>query len=54
MMQHGLIGQNVMVSVSKPDSGRVKILDQFYSIGPRIFDSKPFKLKKKSFNQKNI
>ena len=46
-MKRGLIGQNVMVSVSKPDSGRVKILDQFCSIGPRIFDSKPF-------NQKNI
>ena len=35
MMERGLIGQNVMVSVSKLDSGRVKILDQFCWIGPQ-------------------
>ena len=37
MMERGLIGQNVMVNVSKLDSGRVKILDKFCSIGPQTW-----------------
>ena len=39
MMERGLIGQNVMVSVSKLDSGRVKILDKFHWIGPQTWRS---------------
>ena len=45
MMEHGLIGQNVMVSVSKRESGRVKILALFCSIGPQA-------LTQSLFNQK--
>ena len=45
MMKHGLIGQNVMVSVSKRESGRVKILALFCSIGPQA-------LTQSLFNQK--
>ena len=39
MTERGLIGQNVMVNVSKLDSGRVKILDQFCWIGPQSWRS---------------
>ena len=51
MMERGLIGQNVMVNVSKRDSGKVKILDQLCSI--RVPNS-PKEIPKQNLSKKKF